>query len=64
MNHRYPYGPSADYLEEGVRGNGRGRLTTAYIVGILKGDKKKRMGSRKQRSENRQLGSRVVQRVE
>ena len=59
MSHRYPCG-SLVYLEEGVRGNGRGRLTNACIVGILRGDKKKRMGSRKQRSENRQLESRVV----
>ena len=37
--------------EEGVRGNGRGRLTNAWIVGILRGDKKKRIES------DRQLGS-------
>ena len=30
-----------------TRGNGSGRLATACVVGILKGDKKKRIGSRK-----------------
>lgn len=50
MSHRYPYDPSAEYLEEGVRGNGRGRLTNACAMGILRGDKKKRIGLRKQLS--------------
>ena len=31
--------------EEGVRSNGRERLTNAWIVGILRGDKGKRVGS-------------------
>lgn len=54
MNHRYPYDPSVEYLEEGVRGNGRGRLTNACVIGILRGDKKKRIGLRKQLSCDRE----------
>ena len=42
---------SPNVREEGVRGNGRERLTNAWIVGILRGDKKKRIES------DRQLGS-------
>ena len=55
MSHRYPCGPSAKYLEEGVCVKGRGHLTNACVVEILKGDKKKRIGSRKQLSCNREV---------
>lgn len=34
-----PYGPSAEYLKEGVRGNGHGRLRNARVVGMSRGDK-------------------------
>ena len=54
MSHRYPYGPSAEYLEESVRGKGRERLTDACVVGILRGDKKKRIGSREELGCNRE----------
>lgn len=39
-NHRCPYGPSAKYLEEGVRGSGRGRLTNALRSGDIEGRRK------------------------
>ena len=41
MYHRYPYGPFAEYSEESLRGNGRGRLTNARVVGISRGNKEK-----------------------
>ena len=40
--------------EEGVRGNGRGRLTNAWIVGILSGDKKERIESDRRLSLNQE----------
>ena len=54
-SHRYFYGPSAKYLEEGVRGNSRGRLRNTRVLGILRSDKKKRIGSREQLSCNQEL---------
>ena len=55
MSHRYPYGPSVEYLGESVHSNGRERLKNACVVGMLRGDKKKRIGSRKQLGCNREV---------
>ena len=46
MSHRYSYGPFAKHSKEGVRDHGRESLTNACVVGILRGDKKKRNGLR------------------
>ena len=40
MSHRYPYGPSTEYLEKSVRGKDRGRLTNARVVRISRDDKR------------------------
>ena len=48
-SHQYPH-----VREEGVRGNGRGRLTNAWIVGILSGDKKERIESDRRLSLNQE----------
>ena len=40
--------------EEGVRGNGRRRLIKAWIMRILRGDKKKRIESDRQSSLNQE----------
>ena len=44
MYHRYPYGSSAEYLEECIHGNGRGHLTNACVWGY-RGATKKRIRS-------------------
>ena len=41
MYHRYPYGSFAEYSEERIRGNRRGLLTNARVVGISRGNKEK-----------------------
>ena len=39
--YRYPYGSFAEYTEECIRGNNRGRLINACVVGISMGKKEK-----------------------
>ena len=41
MYHRYPYGSLAEYSQECVRGNRRGHLINARIVGISRDNKEK-----------------------
>ena len=41
MYHRYSYDSFAEYSEECIRGNRRGHLINAYVVGISRGNKEK-----------------------
>ena len=45
---------SSNVREEDVLGNGRGRLTNAWIAGISRGDKKKRIESDRRLSLNQE----------
>ena len=43
MYRRYPYGSFAEYSEEWIRGNRRGLLINARVVGISRGNKGKNL---------------------